>query len=1083
VIWLKLFNIRKEEAGIVSNFFFHHFFLGLGLALLLLVSETLFISLFPVSYFPLVFIVSAAAMMLTGRVYSYFEHKLPFNKLLPLVLFSIIAITLLIWLLFFIKSFVILPVILFIVFRIIYLLSNLEFWGLSSVVFDVRQGKRLFGFISSGDMPAKLLGYLSVYLFVPIIGLQNLLPISALAFIISLYFLQKIFKHSDYSQEYAKHTKNSFSDKTILKSFFGSNFIFSLAILAFLAAVAIAIIEYAFLSIVKTKYHSQEDLAAFLSIFLIIGYSITLIIKVLLSGRLSAHAGIKKSLMILPVIVIGVSLAYFYLEFREYSLHDSLMFICLLFISTSIVRYSINDPVFLVMFQPLQTQLRLKGHTIIKGFIQPLALGFVGFLIWLITILTEEVNYSYLNFALISISILWIVAIVFSNKHYLHSLGEAIRKRFILGTDLGVLDKGYFDLLLKKLDSERTEEVAYAISSLEKSNLSLLKSNANKILLHKNEFILELFIKIIGNNNWKEFSDDLFQIFEKNSNDVVRSKAIQVYCSLNEDITDEFLNLIGSKSIQIRTFILIGLLQSNFPERKQFANNQLKSLCVSVNVEENLAAINIISKVKDSAHYELFLNFFFSEIYEIRFAAVLAAGEIKNHVWIPVLFDLLQDKSLRQEIIFSLSFYGISPAQEISKRLSSNPVQFDIYKYEYIKILENSQGELSADLLFSFLPKSNIESRNLVLSSLSMIEFMPTKERLNVLHKILNDEFHFAYWILNSLDCKKMDGRMKNSLLYEIDICKNRVFLCLGLIYDSVIVKKAEAALNLASKEKKANALEILDQIIPRKIHDYLLALVDNISLKEKLSKLKLFVLIDGDPTELFILKKGKLWFSNWTISSALETVELNNKSISTIVPLIQEPAKIIRQSAVLVLNKFKRANETSFNYLLKNLNLEISDNDMLIDNDNQRLSEIEKVILLKSTALFAGTPENVIAEIVGIVKEEFIPKDHIIFRKGDSGSSMYVIYEGEVKIHDGNNVFTVLRSHDFFGELALLDPEPRSASATAISDTLLLMLNEEDAYELMEERVEVLKSIMKLLCKRIRLQNAEITSNAMKVG
>jgi CRP-like cAMP-binding protein len=42
-----------------------------------------------------------------------------------------------------------------------------------------------------------------------------------------------------------------------------------------------------------------------------------------------------------------------------------------------------------------------------------------------------------------------------------------------------------------------------------------------------------------------------------------------------------------------------------------------------------------------------------------------------------------------------------------------------------------------------------------------------------------------------------------------------------------------------------------------------------------------------------------------------------------------------------------------------------------------------------------------------------------------------------------------------------MLDPEPRSASATAASDTLLLKLEEDDAYELMEERTEVLKSIM----------------------
>ena len=45
-------------------------------------------------------------------------------------------------------------------YRLIYLLTNLEFWGMSAVLFNVRQGRRLFGLISAGEMPAKALGAL-----------------------------------------------------------------------------------------------------------------------------------------------------------------------------------------------------------------------------------------------------------------------------------------------------------------------------------------------------------------------------------------------------------------------------------------------------------------------------------------------------------------------------------------------------------------------------------------------------------------------------------------------------------------------------------------------------------------------------------------------------------------------------------------------------------------------------------------------------------------------------------------------------------------------------------------------------------
>lgn len=1029
----------------------------------------------------MVFIFSAVAMMLTGRVYSYFEHKQPFKKLLPFVLTIIVAITILVWLLFFIKGFVILPIILFIVFRIIYLLSNLEFWGISSIVFDVRQGKRLFGLISSGDMPAKLLGYLSVYLFVPIIGLQSLLIIAATAFGISRFFLQRIFQHPEYSQKHVEHTKKLFSDKDFLKTYFGNDFIFSLALLGFLTAVAIAIIEYAFLSNVKTKYHTQEDLAAFLSIFLVIGYSITLIIKLLFSGRFSARVGIKRSLLAMPVIVILISLAFYYLEFRDYSLHDSLIFISFLFISTSIVRYSINDPIFLVLFQPLQTQMRLKGHTIIKGFVQPLALGVVGIVLWLIKYFTGTVNFSYLNLGLLIVGILWFFSISYSNKKYLLTLGEAIRKRFISGTDLGVADESYFKLLQKKLHSEFVEEVIYAVSMLEKTNIDLLKEECAFLLKHKNDIVLEYVIMVIGKNNWREFSEPLYQIYDTTPDENMKALAVKVYCQLSTNVTQDFLNSMETKSSLLQTAFLTGLINSGNSDGKEYAELKLRALCNSEIDLNKIIATQIIGERKDESHFDLILKFLNDKNVSVQREAIIAAGKIKNKLLVPSLFDLLDNKELKRDVIIALSNLEDAPALEINSRLKVNSIVESSLYYEYIKILENAPGEEAVNTFFVFLKDTSIDVRIWVLSALNNMEFNTTKVRTSILNDILNDEFHYAYWILHEFHEKTSNTRLRDSLKYEIDLCKNRIFLCLGLLYNREIVKKAQAALNVASKEKKANALEVLDQIIPRKIHDYLVALSDNISLTEKLSKLKIFVIKDNAPVPLFILRKGKMWFSNWTIAAALSCIEINKTSFFEIFNYLKDENAIVQQSALEILTKYKVNNLISFNELLTTFNLVITEQDMIIDQRDQRLSDIEKVIVLKSTALFGGTPENIIAEIVGIVKEEFVVKDDVIFKKGDSGSSMYIIFQGEVKIHDGDNVFAILGSHNFFGELALLDPEPRSASATATADTLLLKLNEEDAYELMEERIEVLKSIMRILCKRIRLQNTEMTMK--KIG
>jgi CRP-like cAMP-binding protein len=61
------------------------------------------------------------------------------------------------------------------------------------------------------------------------------------------------------------------------------------------------------------------------------------------------------------------------------------------------------------------------------------------------------------------------------------------------------------------------------------------------------------------------------------------------------------------------------------------------------------------------------------------------------------------------------------------------------------------------------------------------------------------------------------------------------------------------------------------------------------------------------------------------------------------------------------------------------------------------------------------------------------------------------------------------LGARDVFGEMALLDPEPRSATVTAVEDTALLRLDQASFQELLEERSEVARSIIKVLTRRLR--------------
>jgi CRP-like cAMP-binding protein len=134
------------------------------------------------------------------------------------------------------------------------------------------------------------------------------------------------------------------------------------------------------------------------------------------------------------------------------------------------------------------------------------------------------------------------------------------------------------------------------------------------------------------------------------------------------------------------------------------------------------------------------------------------------------------------------------------------------------------------------------------------------------------------------------------------------------------------------------------------------------------------------------------------------------------------------------------------------------------------RLLLVEKVLVLKSLNLFKDTPENILADLAPLMKEMQYEQGTEIFKEGETGDCMYIIQQGNIKIHKGNT--TLLKDKEVFGELSLLDADTRSASATADTDCTLYKIDQEPFYELMDERPEVAKGFIKILCQRLRTMN-----------
>ncbi len=144
-----------------------------------------------------------------------------------------------------------------------------------------------------------------------------------------------------------------------------------------------------------------------------------------------------------------------------------------------------------------------------------------------------------------------------------------------------------------------------------------------------------------------------------------------------------------------------------------------------------------------------------------------------------------------------------------------------------------------------------------------------------------------------------------------------------------------------------------------------------------------------------------------------------------------------------------------------------------------------EKVQALKKVPVFSGLSEKELVEIKKLVHKRTYQAGEHIFKHLAPAEGMYIIISGAVEIYietnGTNNVLAELKEPDFFGEIALLDDEPRSAGAVATQPSVLLGFFKPDLLSLMERNPvlsnKILTNLGSVLAERLRKTNELLTA------
>ncbi|HEX8507363.1 MAG TPA: cyclic nucleotide-binding domain-containing protein, partial [Hymenobacter sp.] len=737
-------------------------------------------------------------------------------------------------------------------------------------------------------------------------------------------------------------------------------------------------------------------------------------------------------------------------------------------------------------------QLRLAAHTLAKGFYEPLGMGLTGLLFFVfgyVGLLGSWAPFLWMG-ALLLVA-LWFLRRTYTS--YLAELKEGLGQRFTETAELALPDEA-LQVVLAHLQSPRATEVLNAVAWLRQREPDTLAQHVPTLLEHPAE---QVRFALLATPEVRPLPLEALQALAlRDPAPAVREAAAQQLATAAPG-APAVATLLNGADLPARQGAIRGALTLD-SEHGQ-AQASLQQLLTDEQPAASRVALALLAFLPLEAQKRLIDRSLAPPDVGLARPALTALGTVGHTQLAHYLLEALTIKQRWQ--LAADSLVALGPAVVPLLRDALVHAHSNVLVHRLASVLERLGSAASRAALVGLAQHSDLFHRLVALRALRRFPAEPAEAP--VFERLLQEEFALAAALLRGLAADRRPA-LHAAVNYELDLLHQRIFGLLAQLYDADLVATAQRNVAHTARERQANALEILDNLIPRPIYQGLQALLDDAPVAEKAQLFATLTapgtsrahagsnghsaaqagngaavvalpLTASAPTETLpalLLRRGHTAFTTWTLSVALRHWQPTAGSSAALLrPYLHSPTALLAESAQLAAEAWAARTGQPF----PDFTASTSAMSHRSAVEEARVSALERVVVLKSTALFAQTPENVLSSIVPIMKEVTFQEGQEIFAKGEIGTSLFILHDGQVGIFNGNQQLATFGPGDYFGELALLDTEPRSASAAALSQVLAFRIDQEDFYDVMEERAEVLRNMLRMLCQRIRQQNEKM--------
>ncbi|HSM82783.1 MAG TPA: MFS transporter [Nodosilinea sp.] len=461
--FLDLINLRPGEEERTLLMFAFYTATSMGILWLEVSSAALFLGEYGAASLPWIYIFSAGVGLGLSVVYSWLQRLFPLRRVIV-----IIALLMALPILGFRWGLTVPLLAAPMVFSMrlwieaIYGLNDLNLSVTANQLFNIREIKRAFPIISSGNLVADVISGFSVYLLLNLVGLQNVLLLSFVVMVIGvvvLYYLSRNYEHAfpDSPRRQAEDAEavESYRSRQQLQGPI-RQYVVLLFSFFVLAQMLLFSIEFQFFNQLETSL-DVETIAAFLGFFSGLLGLIELLTQWFTSSRLIEREGVFKVALVLPSVIMVIGLATLIGSYpARFGVAAMFLGLVVLKFFDEWLRYTLVATTRPILFQPIPDQVRSTVQSWVSGIAEPLAMGGTGLAILLTITLCNRLGLTdtlvqarlFLMGTVVA-ALVWFGIMVLLRSRYLNLLVRGAERGLLTFSDanLRVLKKAFIEQL------------------------------------------------------------------------------------------------------------------------------------------------------------------------------------------------------------------------------------------------------------------------------------------------------------------------------------------------------------------------------------------------------------------------------------------------------------------------------------------------------------------------------------------------------------------------------------------------------------------------------------------------------------